>query len=108
MPFTSDLSIDEVKLDRSFIFPMAGDARAAAMVASTIDLAHSLGLRIVAGGVETKLAYTELTRLGCDQAQGYYMSRPVPAAELNSWLSSRHPAVQPTDIPQPPYSATLR
>jgi diguanylate cyclase (GGDEF)-like protein len=106
--YLRDLSIDEVKLDRSFILPMAGDARAAAMVASTIDLAHSLGLRIVAEGVETRLAYTELTRLGCDQAQGYYMSRPIPAAELNSWLSSRHPAVQPTDIPQPPHSAALR
>jgi EAL domain-containing protein (putative c-di-GMP-specific phosphodiesterase class I) len=97
--YLRDLCIDEVKLDRSFIFPMAGDARAAATVASTIDLAHSLGLRMVAGGVETKLAYTELTRLGCDQAQSYYMSRPVPAAELNDWLSSRHPADQPTDIP---------
>ena len=49
---------------------MADDVRAAALVASTIDLAHSLGLRMVAEGVENGVAYTELTGLGCDQAQG--------------------------------------
>src|SRR5665648_170458 len=74
-------------------------ARAAALVASTIALAHSLGLRMVAEGVETHVAYAELTRLGCDQAQGYYMSRPVPAVELDHWLSTRRPADQPTAIP---------
>src|SRR5665811_1978010 len=89
LSYLRDLPIDELKLDRSFIFPMADDARAAALVASTISLAHSLGLRIVAEGVETEVAYTELTRLGCDQAQGYYMSRPVPAATLDHWLRSR-------------------
>src|SRR5665811_658217 len=86
--------------DRSFVFPMADDARAAALVASTIDLAHSLGLRIVAEGVETAVAYTELARLGCDQAQGYFMSRPVPAAELDHWLSTRRAAKTLSDIPQ--------
>jgi len=79
---------------------MADDARAAALVASTIVLAHSLGLRMVAEGVETEVAYTELTRLGCDQAQGYYISRPVPAAELDHWLSTRV-AGQLRGIPKP-------
>jgi diguanylate cyclase (GGDEF)-like protein len=92
LSYLRDLPIDELKLDRSFVFPMADDARAAALVASTIALAHSLGLRMVAEGVETQVAYTELTRLGCDQAQGYFMSRPVPAAELEHWLRNR-PAV---------------
>jgi diguanylate cyclase (GGDEF)-like protein len=87
--YLRDLPIDELKLDRSFVFPIADDARAAALVASTINLAHSLGLRMVAEGVETSVAYTELARLGCDQAQGYYMSRPVPAAELDYWLGQR-------------------
>ena len=68
---------------------MADDARAAAIVASTIALAHSLGLRLVAEGVETDVAYTELKRLGCDQAQGFLVSRPVPAAMLDHWLSNR-------------------
>src|SRR5665811_700090 len=70
-----ELPVDELKLDQSFVFPMADDARAAALVASTIALAHSLGLRMVAEGVENDVAYAELARLGCDQAQGFYMSR---------------------------------
>jgi EAL domain-containing protein (putative c-di-GMP-specific phosphodiesterase class I) len=89
LSYLRDLPVDELKLDRSFVFPMVDDARAAALVASTISLTHSLGLRIVAEGVETQAAFAELTRLGCDQAQGYYMSTPVPAAELDHWLSTR-------------------
>jgi EAL domain-containing protein (putative c-di-GMP-specific phosphodiesterase class I) len=100
LSYLRDLPIDELKLDRSFIFPMADDARAAALVASTIVLAHSLGLRMVAEGVETEVAYAELVRLGCDQAQGYYMCRPVPAAELDHWLSTRVPG-QLRGIPKP-------
>ena len=95
LSYLLDLPIDELKLDRSFIIPMTHDARSLALVSSTIDLAHSLGLRMVAEGVETTGTYTELTRLGCDQAQGYLMSRPVPAAELDLWLDHRS-AVQPS------------
>ncbi len=84
--YLRDLPIDEIKLDNSFVIPMTEDARTAALVSSTIKLAHRLGLRIVAEGVETASAYTELTRMGCDQAQGYFMSKPIPAAELNQWL----------------------
>ena len=99
LSYLRDLPIDELKLDKSFVFPMADDARAAALVASTIDLAHSLGLRMVAEGVETEVAYTELTRLGCDQAQGFFMSRAVPATELEFWLSNRRAAAPTTDTP---------
>jgi diguanylate cyclase len=98
LSYLRDLPIDELKLDRSFIIPMAEDGRTATLVASTIALAHSLGLRMVAEGVETDTAYTELTRLGCDQAQGYYMSRPVPAAELDHWLNNRRVLDQSTDV----------
>jgi diguanylate cyclase (GGDEF)-like protein len=100
LSYLRDLPIDELKLDGSFIFPMADDAHAAALVASTIDLAHSLDLRMVAEGVETEVAYTELARLGCDQAQGYFMSRPLPAAELDHWLNTRRAANKLSDIPQ--------
>ena len=89
LSYLRDLPIDELKLDRSFVFQMADDARAAALVASTIGLAHSLGLRMVAEGVENHTAYAELAALGCDQAQGYHMSRPLPAAELDLWLNAR-------------------
>jgi diguanylate cyclase (GGDEF)-like protein len=89
LSYLRDLPIDEIKLDRSFVAPMIDDPRAAALVEATIALGHSLGLRIVAEGVESEIAYDELARLGCDQAQGYYLSRPVPAADLDHWLSSR-------------------
>jgi diguanylate cyclase (GGDEF)-like protein len=106
LAYLRDLPIDELKLDRAFIFPMADDARAAALVASTIDLAHGLGLIMVAEGVETEVAYAELTRLGCDQAQGYFISRPVPAAELELWLSmwrgAHHSAGLPRPLPSEP------
>ncbi|MDQ1482932.1 MAG: diguanylate cyclase [Actinomycetota bacterium] len=90
LSYLRDLPIDELKLDRSFIFPMADDARAGALVASTIALAHSLNLRMVAEGVENEIPYAELARLGCDQAQGFFMSKPVPADELDCWLNNWH------------------
>jgi len=90
LSYLRDLPIDELKLDRSFVLPMADDARAASLVASTIELAHSLGLRMVAEGVESSVAYDELARYGCDHAQGFYMSRPIPAHELDDWLAARH------------------
>ena len=90
LAYLRDLPIDELKLDKSFVFPMADDARAAALVASIIALAHSLGVRMVAEGVEDAVAYAELTRYGCDEAQGFHMSRPLPAAALDAWLAARH------------------
>lgn len=87
--YLRDLPLDELKLDRSFVAPMVDEPRAAAIVASTIGLAHSLGLRMVAEGIETREVFDALARLGCDQGQGYHMSRPVPAAELEAWLDAR-------------------
>jgi EAL domain-containing protein (putative c-di-GMP-specific phosphodiesterase class I) len=107
LSYLRDLPVDELKLDRSFILPMADDARAAALVASTIALAHSLGLRMVAEGVETEVAYSELRRLGCDQAQGYFVSRPMPAAGLIDWLNNLHATDPPSDAPNPHPSAAL-
>jgi diguanylate cyclase len=101
-----DLPIDELKIDRSFISPMAPDDRTTALVTSTIDLAHNLGLRMVAEGVQSDVDFAELTRLGCDQAQGYFMSRPVPAAELDLWLSNRRAVDQSTRVPEAPRTST--
>ncbi len=89
LAYLRDLPIDELKLDRSFLLPMTEDDRAAAIVVSTIGLAHSLGLRMVAEGVENAAMQAELTRHGCDQVQGYHVSRPLPASELERWLDSR-------------------
>jgi diguanylate cyclase (GGDEF)-like protein len=86
LAYLQELSVDELKLDKSFVLPMLTDPRAAAIVRTTVDLAHSLGLRLVAEGVETAEHLAELARLGCDLAQGYHLSRPVPADALTPWL----------------------
>ena len=97
LAYLRDLPIDELKLDRSFVFPMVDDPRAAALVGATIGLAHSLGLRMVAEGVENQAAYDSLVRHGCDQAQGYHISGPVPAEELDHWLSVSQPGLPQSD-----------
>lgn len=89
LAYLRDLPINELKLDRSFIFPMSEDPRAAALVASTISLAHSLGLTVVAEGVENTLALDRLASYGCDQAQGFHILGPVPSAALEEWLAAR-------------------
>ncbi|TFC01700.1 EAL domain-containing protein [Cryobacterium adonitolivorans] len=89
LAYLRDLPIDELKLDQSFVIPMLDDERASALVASSIHLGHSLGLRIVAEGVETAEVLDQLARFDCDVAQGYHLSRPIPAAELERWLDAR-------------------
>ena len=66
---------------------MATSPSDAVIVRSTIDLGHNLGLRVVAEGVETHHAWQQLSALGCDIAQGYYLGRPMPAAELEQQLT---------------------
>jgi diguanylate cyclase (GGDEF)-like protein len=83
------LPIDEIKIDRSFIQNLDTDSDDAAIVQSTIDLAHSLNLTVVAEGVETELTWNRLRDFGCDQAQGYYLARPMPGQLLTGWLLSR-------------------
>jgi diguanylate cyclase len=72
-----------LKLDRSFVTNLDTDARAHAIVASTVNLARALGMRVVAEGVETEQVRDRLAALGCDLAQGYLFGRPVPAEELD-------------------------
>jgi diguanylate cyclase (GGDEF)-like protein len=76
------LPVDEIKIDKSFVGGMLTDDNDAVIVRSTIDLAHNLGLRVVAEGVEDYETWMQLADLGCDMAQGYYVSRPVPAGQL--------------------------
>ena len=82
------LPIDEMKIDRSFVMQMADDRNDAAIVRSTVELGRNLGLRVVAEGVETAAAWAHLKALGCDFAQGYYLSRPVPAAEIAALIAA--------------------
>jgi EAL domain-containing protein (putative c-di-GMP-specific phosphodiesterase class I) len=81
------LPIDEIKVDRSFVMNLATVPSDAVIVRSTIDLAHNLGLTVVAEGVEDEVALEMLIEYGCDSAQGYLFSRPCPAAELTEWLA---------------------
>jgi len=81
------LPVTSVKVDRSFVKLMREDAGSLAIVRSTIDLAHNLDLRIVAEGVEDRETLTALAELGCDLAQGYFICRPAPAADLTGWLA---------------------
>jgi diguanylate cyclase len=86
LAYLRELPIDELKLDRSFIATMNADDRSLAIVQSAIDLAHSLGLRMVAEGVEDELTARQLCQAGCDEAQGFYFSRALPVVEFESWF----------------------
>jgi len=81
-----DLPIKEVKIDRSFVQGMGANMKDAAIVCSVIGMAHALGLQVVAEGVEDQASYELLAGVGCDTVQGYYVSRPLPAAELERWM----------------------
>ena len=80
------LPVDEIKIDKSFVIDMEENENDAVIVRSTIDLAHNLGLRVVAEGVENEDAWITLSVLGCDLSQGYYMSRPLAPDDLLPWL----------------------
>ena len=82
-----NLSVDELKIDQSFVQAMASDASARAIVRAIIDLADALKLRVVAEGVEDRATWDVLAGLGCDVAQGYFLSRPIGATELEAWIA---------------------
>jgi EAL domain-containing protein (putative c-di-GMP-specific phosphodiesterase class I) len=89
LAYLKRLPLDEVKIDRSFVMGMAENSNDAAIVRSTIDLARNLGLDVVAEGVESAAILRDLGALSCDVAQGFFLSRPLPAWELDGWLAER-------------------
>jgi EAL domain-containing protein (putative c-di-GMP-specific phosphodiesterase class I) len=80
------LPVSEIKVDRSFVSRLADGEDDASIVRSIIDLAHALGLQAVAEGVETAEVWEQLVGLGCDTAQGWFVSRPMAAAAATVWL----------------------
>ncbi|MBI2704643.1 MAG: EAL domain-containing protein [Actinobacteria bacterium] len=88
LAYLKNLPIDELKIDRSFVGHMVRDDNDLTIVRSTIDLSHNLGLDVVAEGVEDAQTLRLLRDLGCDRAQGYHISRPVPADDLTAWIAS--------------------
>jgi EAL domain-containing protein (putative c-di-GMP-specific phosphodiesterase class I) len=86
LAYLKKLPVDSIKIDKSFVINMAKNQNDAVIVRSTIDLAHNLGLKVIAEGVENQDIWDRLSALGCDEAQGYHMGRPMPAEDLTRWL----------------------
>ena len=86
MAYLRDLLVAKIKIDKSFVKDMAVNHSDAVIVRSTIELGHNLGLKVIAEGVETEGAWDRLKALGCDDAQGYYMSHPLPSDKFAEWL----------------------
>ena len=84
------LPVSELKIDKSFIMDMIVDENDAIVVRSTINLAHNLGMSVVAEGVESQEIHDMLQILGCDMAQGYHIAYPMPAKKLMVWLKESH------------------
>ena len=89
LSYLKQFPIREIKIDKSFVIDMASSDADAAIVRSTIGLAHNLGLEVVAEGVETAEVLDKLTALGCDVVQGYFLCRPIPATTVAAWIDAR-------------------
>jgi diguanylate cyclase (GGDEF)-like protein len=109
LAYLTDLPIGELKIDKSFVRAMRSDSRNAIVVRSTIELAHNLGLRTVAEGIEDAFTFERLRALGCELAQGFHMSKPLPADRLARWwdvntqaptVASPAPAMSQTAAPR--------
>ncbi len=86
LAYLKRLPVDELKIDKGFVREMAANETDGAIVASTVGLGHALGLRVVAEGIEDRATWELLVGMGCDVAQGYYLSRPLPPDALVRWL----------------------
>lgn len=88
LAYLKSLPVDELKIDKSFVMNMETDEDDAKIVRSTVDLAHNLGLTVVAEGVENALIWDKLKALHCDEAQGYFMSKPIAAHTFAAWCEA--------------------
>jgi diguanylate cyclase (GGDEF)-like protein len=89
LAYLAALPVTELKLDRTFVSALTGSPRAESIVTSTLQLAHALGLVLVAEGAEDQDTVDALATLGCDLVQGYHLSRPLPPEQLERWLEDR-------------------
>jgi len=100
LAYLSQLHVSELKIDRSFVMGMRANRDDALIVRSTIDLGHNLGLRLIAEGVEDAATLDLLRQQGCDGAQGYHLSRPVPAAKIPSAAAIASPLLTTASTPR--------
>jgi diguanylate cyclase (GGDEF)-like protein len=101
LAYLQNLPVDFIKIDRSFCMEMGEDAGKATIVQSTIDLGHNLGLKVVAEGVESAEIYGKLADLGCDYAQGFFLSRPMSPEKATTWLEAMAEGQPATDDAPP-------
>lgn len=94
MAYLQKLVVAKIKIDKSFVMEMDTSKNDEVIVRATIDLAHNLGLQAVAEGVESQEAWDKLSKLGCDSAQGYFMSKALPAEKLMEWIQTSPWAAQ--------------
>ncbi|OYY57415.1 MAG: hypothetical protein B7Y50_15085, partial [Hydrogenophilales bacterium 28-61-11] len=103
LAYLKQLPVDELKIDKSFVIDLEKRENDAVIVRSIIDLAHNLGLKVTAEGVETQAIWDTLSILGCDFSQGYLMGRAMPAEKLAIWLQesgwSQSPLAAPQRVP---------
>jgi diguanylate cyclase len=108
LSYLKDLPLQELKIDRSFVMDMRDHAANRVIVNSIVSLAQNLGLRVVAEGVQDQAAWSELSRLGCDVAQGYLLARPMVGNDVvgwrENWLAGNDPAHGPLDDAAKPQS----
>lgn len=88
LSYLKHLPVSALKIDKSFVTNMPNDARDRSIVESTVSLAHSLGMEVVAEGVETEDIVHILKQANCDTGQGYHWSRPVPPEALADWVNA--------------------
>ena len=89
LAYIKNLALDELKIDRAFVTGLNTDEQSSAIIRSTIELGHSLGMTVVAEGVETAVELAALKQFGCDYAQGYHVCRPKRAEDLIAWLQAQ-------------------
>lgn len=99
LAYLKRLPVDELKIDKSFVTGMVHDSDDAVIVRSTIDLAHNIGLRVVAEGVEDDATRKLLAAMHCDAVQGYHIGRPMEPRDLVAWLRERRSPDQPRSLP---------
>ena len=89
LAYLQKLPANELKIDKSFVLELVGNQRNAIMVRSTVALAHELGMKVVAEGIEDEACLSALAEMGCDTGQGYFISRPVAAPAIAELVATQ-------------------
>ncbi|ANG65157.1 hypothetical protein A8C75_08070 [Marinobacterium aestuarii] len=95
LQYLDALPVSVIKVDQSFVKSLSKTSGSYHIVKAAVDMAHNLGMQVVAEGVETKTAYALLSDFGCDIAQGYFIARPMPADQFNSWYQDNNGRFRP-------------